>query len=229
MNSPRPKPKHGAGHRAAEEADGGHEQRREVGGHAEERHLRDRGELQDPADQPEQRRAARRRRPGQASRTCPEVGLRLGEDLDEVEAAQVGGGRDVDAAVERALAVLDAADRCRSGSPAGTATGRRAVVVPAVMIRSPLRTSWALGTRSKSRSPGVPWTGPMMPGLAGGGLRGDAEVGVGEQHHLGVAAGDCLTLPTSPSPLITGWSTRTPSLEPLLICSVWYQVLGERW
>ena len=37
-----------------------------------------------------------------------------------------------------------------------------------------------------------------------------------------------LTLPTSPSPLITGWSGRTPSLEPLLISTVEYQVLGER-
>ena len=37
-----------------------------------------------------------------------------------------------------------------------------------------------------------------------------------------------LTLPTRPAPLTTGWSTRTPSLEPLLIWKVWYQELGER-
>ena len=38
-----------------------------------------------------------------------------------------------------------------------------------------------------------------------------------------------LTLPTRPWPLTTGSSTATPSLEPLLIVTVWYQVLGERW
>ena len=38
-----------------------------------------------------------------------------------------------------------------------------------------------------------------------------------------------LTFPTSPAPLTTGSSTLTPSLEPLLIFTCWYQVLGERW
>jgi hypothetical protein len=38
-----------------------------------------------------------------------------------------------------------------------------------------------------------------------------------------------LTLPIRPCPLTTGSSTATPSLEPLLMIAVWYQVLGERW
>ena len=36
------------------------------------------------------------------------------------------------------------------------------------------------------------------------------------------------TLPTRPSPVTTGWSTRTPWSEPLSIVIVEYQTVGER-
>ena len=37
-----------------------------------------------------------------------------------------------------------------------------------------------------------------------------------------------VTLPTSPSPLTTGWSTRTPEELPLSTVIVAYQMVGER-
>ena len=46
--------------------------------------------------------------------------------------------------------------------------------------------------------------------------------------HLRGAAGDLVTLPTRPPAAITGWSTRTPSLEPLSIFTLEYQTVGER-
>ena len=46
--------------------------------------------------------------------------------------SEVGGGLDVDAPVELAVAEVDPVDACRSGSPAGSATAAGSTVVPAV-------------------------------------------------------------------------------------------------
>ena len=89
------------------------------GGHAEDRQLRDRGQLQDPADQADQGEPDDGARLVIVIAVASEVGVRLGQHLDHVEPEQVGGGLDVDAAVEVAVAEVDPATRCRSGSPAG--------------------------------------------------------------------------------------------------------------
>ena len=108
-NRPRPKPNIAPGDRAAQQADGGDEQRREVGRDAEDRDLRHRRELEDPADQAEQREAgdggARSRSRRRGAVEARQVGGGLGQHLDDVEAAQVGGRLDVDRAVELALAL----------------------------------------------------------------------------------------------------------------------------
>ena len=81
-----------AGDRAAEQADRADQQRRQVGGDAEDRHLRDGGELQDAADQSDGDEAGDGG--GRPAHGVPGGGAqvrgRLGEDLDEVDAAQVG-------------------------------------------------------------------------------------------------------------------------------------------
>ena len=130
MNSPRPKPKQAPGIEPARKPTEAASSGVRSAGRPKIDICETAVELQDPADQREQREphvCARRR--GHLHRR-PQVGLRLREDLDHVEAAQVGGGRDVDAAVERALAVLDPARplpiRIPCGNGDGQARGRRA-------------------------------------------------------------------------------------------------------
>ena len=106
---------------------------------------------------------------------------------------------------------------------------RLEVLVPAVMIRSPLRTSLAFGTSSNRRSPGAPTAGPTLPGSPLSSAWAETpNSGSVSSITTALPSETDLTLPTRPAPLITGWSTATPSLEPLLIWNVWYQELGER-
>ena len=117
-NRPSAKPKIGAGDRAGDEAGERHQQRRQVGGDAEDRDLRDGAELEDPAEQAEQHQPDHGRRRDRHLASL-QVGVGLGQDLDDVQALQVGGGLDVDALVEVAVAEVDPRAPCRSGSRRG--------------------------------------------------------------------------------------------------------------
>ena len=132
--------------------------------------------------------------------------VRLGQDLHEVEAAQVGGGRDVDRAVQLALA-LDALDACRSGS---LRERRRQPVGDRARgdDLSPVRTSFASGTRSNSRSPGEPATGRIGPGWSACAASAETPKSVSESSiTTALPSETVLTLPTRPLPLMTGWLT----------------------
>ena len=101
--------------------------------------------------------------------------------------------------------------------------------MPAVMIRSPRRTSLAFGTSSKRRSPAAPTAGLTLPGSPLSSARAETpNSGSVSSITTALPSETSLILPTSPALLTTGWLTRTPSLEPLLIWNVWYQELGER-
>ena len=111
----------------------------------------------------------------------------------------------------------------------GNGEGRSSVIVPAVTMRSPSRTFLACGTRSKSSSLREPVIGSAMPGWSALSARAETPKSASESSMTTALPSDTvLTLPTRPLSLITGWSARTPSLEPLLISIVEYQVEYER-
>src|SRR4051812_37067584 len=94
---------------------------------------------------------------------------------------------------------------------------------------SPFRTVLAVGASPDPRSPGAPPARATRPGSPL--PRAWAETpnsGSVSSITTALPSDTDLTLPTRPASLTTGWSTRTPSLEPLLIWKVWYQELGER-
>jgi hypothetical protein len=107
--------------------------------------------------------------------------------------------------------------------PSGNGDGSRSETVPAVTIRSPLRISFAFGTRSSRRSPGEPVTGRIEPGWSASAASAAAPNSASlSSITTALPSETVLTLPTSPLPLITGWLIWTPSLEPLLISIVEY-------
>src|SRR3954463_11714518 len=94
---------------------------------------------------------------------------------------------------------------------------------------SPGLTSLAFGTSSNRRSPGAPAAGPTLPGSPLSSACAETPNSGSVSSITDALPSDTdLTLPTRPALLTTGWSTRTPSLEPLLIWNVLYQELGER-
>ena len=96
-------------------------------------------------------------------------------------------------------------------------------------ILSPLRTSLASGTRSSSRSPGEPATGRIEPGWLAWAASAETPKSASESSiTTALPSETVLTLPTRPLPLMTGWLTATPSLEPLLISIVEYHDEFER-
>src|SRR3712207_2204953 len=111
--------------------------------------------------------------------------------------------------------------------PRGNGDGRRGLVVPAVTIRSPVRTILPRGTRSNRRSP--PTAGATVPGSRDFAVTAETPKSWSVSSVTTALPEDTdFTRPTSPAPLRTGWSFLTPSEEPLLITTVEYQVLGER-
>ena len=112
----------------------------------------------------------------------------------------------------------------------GNGEGRSSVIVPAVTMRSPSRTFLAEGTRSKSSS--LRRAGDRAarcPAGRPGSARAETPKSASESSITTALPSDTvLTLPTRPLSLITGWSARTPSLEPLLISIVEYHVEYER-
>src|SRR4051812_7512018 len=224
---PQAEAERGAGDRAGEEARRGHQQRREVGGHAEHRGLRDRAELDDPAEQPDQRQA----------------GDRGGGDDHRTAAWRLAWGLvSTWTRSRRRTSAAGVMWMRRSSSPSpvsifftvpigmagGNGDTRRASVVPAVTIRSPVRTFETSSTRSKIRSPALPSAGVTEPGSR------VSEVMPAAAKSLSVISvttdsppATSSTRPTSPAALITGSPRLTPSSEPLLTVTRWYQVLGE--
>ena len=96
-------------------------------------------------------------------------------------------------------------------------------------IFSPFLTSLPCGTSSSSRSPGAPTAGSIEPGSPERAALAETPNSWSVSSiTIALPSETDLTLPTRPSPLTTGWSGLTPSLEPLLISTVEYQVLGER-
>ena len=75
----------------------------------------------------------------------------------------------------------------------------------------------------------MPATGRMEPGWLAWAARAETPKSESESSMTTALPSETvLTLPTRPLPLITGWLTATPSLEPLLISIVEYQVEFER-
>src|SRR3954464_6909557 len=217
----------GAGDRPGQEARGGHEQRRQVRGDAEHRDLRDGAELDDAAQQPDQREAG---------------------DGGGGDGHRMGAWRSAWGLVStwtrsrRRTSAAGVMWMRRSSSPSpvsifftvpigmagGNGDTRRASVVPAVTIRSPVRTFETSSTRSKIRSPALPSAGVTLPGSR------VSEVMPAAAKSLSVISVTtdwppvtASTRPTRPAELITGSPRLTPSSEPLLTVTRWYQLLGE--
>ena len=107
-NSPMPKPDDRADHRAGQQPDRHHHQRREVGADAEDRDLRDRRLLDARRSRSRQQRRAGARGvddslTARCARWVPGVGS--GQDLDGVEVAQVSRRRDLTCVVEQVVLV----------------------------------------------------------------------------------------------------------------------------
>src|SRR5437764_6659265 len=113
--------------------------------------------------------------------------------------------------------------------PGGNSDSSRLERLPAVTIASPLTTRFLAETKSSSRSLGLPTAGltiPLTPVSAT--LADTPDVWSVIRVTCATVAVTEVTLPTSPSPSTTGWSTCTPELEPRSTLRVWYQTVGER-
>ena len=106
---------------------------------------------------------------------------------------------------------------------------RLEVLVPAVMIV--LALAHLLGVRHEleAQVAGRADRGTDAAGLAAlERLRRDAELGVGEQHHRGVAVGDRLDLADEPGAVDDRLVDADAVARALVDLEVWYQELGER-
>ena len=145
-------------------------------------------------------------------------------------AQQVGGGLDVDAPVELAVAEVDPRRPCRSGSPAGSATRRRASVVPGGVDEVALAD---LGG-------GVDEVEQQVAGRADGGRDACPARGCRRRSPPAAKLWSVISVTTAPPPVTVldladeagavdhrvAAAGRRRS-EPLLISMRWYQLLGE--
>ena len=99
--------------------------------------------------------------------------------------------------------------------------------MPEVTTYSPLFAWVFAGRYCSSRSLGSPTFGCTMPVAVLVPMRAETPIVLSVIRSTWAPSGStATTLPTSPSPLITGSLTRTPSGEPLSIVTVEYQMLG---
>src|SRR3954469_3793673 len=217
----------GARDGAGEEAGRGHHQRREVGRHAEDRDLRDGAELDDPAEQADQREAGHG---GRGDRHLM-AACRLAWGL---VSTWTRSRRRTSAAgvmwMRRSSSPSPVSIRLTVpiGMPGGNGDCRRASTVPAVTIRSLVWTLLTSSTRSKMRSPGAPRAGVTLPGsrdwlVMPAAAKSLSVISVATASPEVTAS----TRPTRPSGLITGSPRWTSSSVPLLIVTREYQALGE--
>ena len=227
-NRPRQKPNVAPATEPAEQPDGGHQQWREVGGHAEQGDLGDGGQLEDAADEAER---------DQAQDGC-------------------GAQRHGASATSSALGRVSTCTRSRRRRSAAGATWMTPVELPLAGLDPLDRADRDPAREERLQARGLRPGGDDEVALAYvAGLRHEVEEQVARRAHGGLhqpgspepaaiaetpkswsvsSVTTALpseterTLPTSPCPLTTGWPTSTPSLEPLLISTVEYQVDGER-
>src|SRR3954466_15362982 len=125
------------------------------------------------------------------------------------------------------------------GIPRGNSDGVRVEVVPDVTRSSPglIWSAWRMNSRR--RTSGAPTAGGTIPVTALGGARPPTplQASVAPTPLLASVISWTMaewaetvsdTVPTRPSPVMTGWYGRTPSAVPLSIVSWLYQTVGER-
>jgi hypothetical protein len=116
-----------------------------------------------------------------------------------------------------------------TGMPRGNSDSTRDERKPEVTTVVPALTRLPFSTKSSRSFLGLPTSGWTMPLAPSGTIWAETAL---EASVISVTSAvppvTLVTLPASPPEAITGWSTRTPSLEPRSIFTVEYQTVGER-
>src|SRR3954452_23973365 len=99
---------------------------------------------------------------------------------------------------------------------------------PDVTTFAPFVTGWFFEMYWSCMSFGSPTFGITIPSAPSGSICAATELAESVSMVTVAVPQDAAdTWPTRPSPLITGWSTRMPSLLPLSIVTVEYQTVGD--
>src|SRR3979490_106998 len=110
--------------------------------------------------------------------------------------------------------------------PGGYSESPRRATVPEVTTYAPLLTCVLAGRYCSSRSFGSPTLGCTMPSAEPTLAETPTVLSVIRLTWAALEA-TWVTLPTRPSPLMTGSLVRTPAASPLSIVTVEYQMLGD--